>query len=62
MGDSWGSDTEASMPEPPPKDMPSLVDLGGFSFTAGGISHNLTESEVEEIAVPTYAPEGRWES
>lgn len=35
-----------------------LVDLGGsgFGFTAGGICHNITAAELEEMAVPFFAP------
>jgi hypothetical protein len=35
-----------------------LVDLGGsgFGFTAGGICHNITASQLEEMAIPAFAP------
>ena len=35
-----------------------LVDLGGsgFGFTAGGICHNVTSAQLEEMATPTFAP------
>jgi hypothetical protein len=55
-GNSWGTDTEISLPEPPRPHMPAVVDLGGFAFTAGGISHNVTQAELEELATPTFAP------
>lgn len=54
---SWGTDTLISMPEPPSRDQPALVDLGGgFVFTAGGIAHNLTTADAEELLTPTFMP------
>jgi len=37
---------------------PVLVDLGGFGMTALGLAHALSNSDLEEIFTPTYAPEG----
>jgi hypothetical protein len=56
--DVWASDTSVSKPEPAASDQPALVDLGGFAMTAGGLAHNLTASDVEDIFTPMYAPEG----
>ncbi len=52
----WGSDTPISLPAVPP--LPMLVDLGGsgFGFTAGGICHNITAAQLEEMAIPNFAP------
>jgi hypothetical protein len=33
-----------------------LVDFGGFCFTAGGISHNVTQADLDELAFPAFAP------
>jgi hypothetical protein len=35
-----------------------LVDLGGsgFGFTAGGLCHNITAAQLEEMATPPFAP------
>lgn len=52
----WGADCPISLPTVPP--LPMLVDLGGsgFGFTAGGICHNVTSAQLEEMATPTFAP------
>jgi hypothetical protein len=52
--DSWGSDVAVSKPEAPSR--PILRDMGGFGFTSGGIAHNITEEQVEEIFSPTFTP------
>lgn len=59
MRDSWASDVPVSKPVPPDPDQPVLVDLGGFGYTTGGISHNLTDGDLEAIFTPLYAPEGQ---
>jgi hypothetical protein len=56
MGNYWGSDTPASMPVPPDPKQPPLVDFGGFCFTAGGLSHNLSQADLDELAHPHFAP------
>ena len=55
---SWGSDVPISLPTAPTADLPMIVDLGGsgFGFTAGGICHNITSADLEELATPTFAP------
>ena len=54
----WGSDTPISLPSAPTASLPMLVDLGGsgFGFTAGGICHNITAAQLEEMATPPFAP------
>ena len=54
----WGSDVPISLPTAPTAALPMLVDLGGsgFGFTAGGICHNITADQLEEMAVPFFAP------
>lgn len=56
--DNWGTDTTVSLPSVPSEDYPMLVDLGGsgFGFTAGGICHNVTQADIEELATPPMAP------
>lgn len=54
----WASDTPVSTPHPPPTDVPVQVDFGGFGFSMNGMVHNLTESDLEEMITPFYAPEG----
>lgn len=57
QGNYWASDVSISMPRP--QELPVLLDLGGYAFTAGGITLNITESEVEEVfTAPFFAPEG----
>jgi hypothetical protein len=55
---NWGADTQISLPNAPTEDLPMLVDLGGsgFGFTAGGICHNVTEAQLEELRTPFFAP------
>lgn len=52
----WGSDAAPSLPEV--HKLPLLVDLGGtgFAFTAGGITHNVTEADLEPWRSPDFAP------
>jgi hypothetical protein len=52
----WGADTVVSMPVPLRKDQTALVDMGGFTFTAGGIAHDISESDVEVYLTPTFRP------
>lgn len=56
--DHWASDTPISFPEPPPGDIPVLVDFDGFGFTMGGIVHNISQADLEEILTPTFSPSG----
>lgn len=57
----WGADTPISLPEPLDPDRPALVAFGGFAFTAGGIAHDLTEAERDQLATPYFAPAPRSE-
>lgn len=52
----WGCDTLVSAPEPLDPERPGLVDFGGFTFTAGGIAHDLTEAQREALLTPLFAP------
>lgn len=54
----WASDTSVSRPEPVTQALPVLVDMGGFAMTAGGLVHNITRDDIEDIFLPVYAPEG----
>lgn len=58
MSDSWASDVPVSAPAAIDPARPGLVDLGGFTFTTGGIAHNITQADREELLTPTYAPDG----
>ncbi len=58
MNSGWASDVKVSMPKPVDAKQPVLVDLGGFGFTAGGLTHNLTDSDVDYLSTPFFAPEG----
>lgn len=57
VGETWASDTIVSMPEPVPEEYRVLVDFGGFGFSAGGICHNITSSDIENMYYPTFGPE-----
>lgn len=52
----WGADTIISMPNSLQRGQESLVDMGGFTFTASGIAHNITASDVETYLTPTFRP------
>jgi len=54
--ETWASDVRASMPVPPSSEQPLIFDMAGFGFTTGGISHDLTDDDVETLSVPTFAP------
>jgi hypothetical protein len=56
VGEFWASDTPVSLPEPPKRERPAVLDFGGFGFSAGGLTHNITETDLEEMATPTFAP------
>lgn len=58
MNIGWASDVKISMPVPPKVDQPVLIDLGGFGFTAGGLAHNVSKADVEEIFTPFFTPDG----
>jgi hypothetical protein len=53
-GTDWFSDTQISLPNPPPSD--PLIDLGGFWFTAGGICHPITQAAQEDLSQPFQVP------
>lgn len=52
--DPWGSDVRVSRPEG--VQHPVVKDFGGIAITQGGLEHNLTEEQVEEMFTPTYSP------
>lgn len=54
--DRWGADAPVSKPEGLVRT--ALASLGeGWAFTSGGIAHDLTDADVEELFRPSYAPE-----
>lgn len=53
---SWMSDTVPSLPNPP--DRPPQIGLGtGFVFTTGGLAHNVTQADVQELIASLFSPE-----
>lgn len=58
MREHWATDTPVSFPEPPPGDVPVLVDFEGFGFTMNGMAHNISGPDLEEMVTPYFAPEG----
>jgi hypothetical protein len=50
----WGGTTPPSLPEPLRR--PRMLHFGGFVFTDGGIAHDISEAEIEEMQIPPYAP------
>jgi hypothetical protein len=55
----WASDGIVSQPEPVTDDHPTLVVFGGIGFRAGGLAHDISEADREEMFSPVFAPEGR---
>ncbi len=53
---SWGSDVPVSMPAPLRPGQVAHVDMDGFTFTAQGIALNISDTELEAMVTPTFAP------
>lgn len=52
----WACDAPISMPTPPKR--PIMVSFdGGFGFTTGGIAHDMSQAQKEELATPFFAPD-----
>ncbi len=56
VNDSWATDTTISRPEAAKEDV--MVDFGAFGWSMDGMVHNMSESDVENLIVPTFSPEG----
>ena len=56
MSDVWASDVRISQPDPNDQSNPITVDMDGFAFTQTGISHNIPNSEIEDLFTPFFAP------
>jgi len=54
---SWSSDVPISRPVVE-EERVVVIDFGGFGFTTGGITNNISDVEAEAIFLPTFAPEG----
>lgn len=52
----YGSDVPVSMPQPPPSAVAS-VPMYGFVFTENGLGVDITETDRETLAIPTFAPD-----
>ena len=50
----WGADVPISMPEPPLNK--AVIDMGAFGFSVGGMVHQITEQQRDDLALPTFAP------
>lgn len=50
----WASDVRPSMPVAPTE--ARAIRMGGFAFTTMGLAHDISATEVEELAVPPFAP------
>jgi hypothetical protein len=50
----WTSDTAISLPEPNPG--VSLVPMYGFTFTADGLFHDLTQADHDRLSNPHEEP------
>lgn len=54
--ETWASDVPISMPEPV-KDASTAIPMEGFVFTTSGLSHGVTDADIEEMKHPAYGPE-----
>lgn len=52
----WASDVQPSMPAPLTADNPGLVPMFGFTFTALGLRHDLTQAQHDELKMPMFGP------
>lgn len=53
---NWAADVPVSMPKPLDENNPGLVPMDGFTFTAGGLAHDLSQADWALLSVPTLAP------
>lgn len=51
----WSADVPVSMPLPP--EQPARLSMSGFTFTDGGLAHDITQADYERLSVPDFAPE-----
>lgn len=53
----WGANTRISLPVAPAERR--VVKLGaGFAFSENGLVFDVSESEVEEMSIPPFSPDG----
>lgn len=57
MTTEWRSNTPISMPAPSKDGIPVHVDFGGFCFTANGMSHNISATDIETYLQPIILPD-----
>ena len=50
----WGADVPISLPEPPSSK--GLVAMGGWTFTEGGLAHDISEAD-RQAMVPHLSPQ-----
>ena len=50
----WGGDTTPSLPEA--LKHKKHIAFGGFCWTETGLAHDLSDSEVEALRIPPFAP------
>lgn len=53
---AWAADVKVSMPNPLTEAQPGLVPMDGFTMTAGGIAHDLSQADWARLSVPTLGP------
>lgn len=52
----WASDVLPSLPAPITKE--PVIEMGGFTFTSGGLSHGLTHANFEDFILRVVKPSG----
>jgi hypothetical protein len=55
VGGYWGADTPISMPEANPNNE-TIVNMGAHGFGLFGLTHNITEAQLEDYKIPTFQP------
>lgn len=53
---AWAADVKVSMPRPLTEAQPGLVPMDGFTMTAGGLAHDLSQADWARISQPTLGP------
>lgn len=53
---AWGTDVAISLPVPPNPEETVRQVASGFAYSRFGLVHNLTTSDAETYAFPTFLP------
>ena len=56
-GAYWGADVPISMPEANPNNE-TIVDMGDKGMGIYGLTHNISDADLEDYMMPTFQPGG----